>query len=85
MVLETGAAHDRATIFIGEDDEAIDVRRLRTLINRKSPAIQFEILPDVNHFAIFTSGSVHKILIEWLGQCAELRPLKDSIEVVTKA
>jgi hypothetical protein len=59
---------DSALILIGENDEAIDPYRLKTLIDRKSPAARFDILPDVNHFAIFLSGTVHKIVNEWLMQ-----------------
>lgn len=69
---------NKATILIGENDEAVGAHRLQTLISRKSPTTRCEILPDVNHFAIFTSGAVHKILIEWLAQCGETRLTKDS-------
>ncbi|MFC5431705.1 alpha/beta hydrolase [Paraburkholderia denitrificans] len=56
----------KAVIFIGEHDEAVDAQRLQTLFARESPANQFQIVPDTNHFGIFTSARVHKMMIEWL-------------------
>lgn len=56
----------RAMVLIGEQDEAVDARRLRELFDQASPASTFTILPDTNHFAIFTSPAVHEKLAQWL-------------------
>ena len=66
---------DKAKVFIGEHDEAVNAQRLRELFVRESPASQFQIVPDTNHFGIFTSPAVHTMLIEWLAQCVETHPL----------
>lgn len=57
---------NNAMILIGEHDEAIDAQRLLKLANQISPEAEFKVLSDMNHFGIFTSAFVHKILVEWL-------------------
>jgi non-heme chloroperoxidase len=76
---------DNAMIFIGEKDEAIDAQRLKTLLNRKSPATRITILPDVNHFAIFTSGAAHAVVVDWLTQCAGTDSLINSVKIADPA
>lgn len=61
---------DKAMVFIGEHDEAVDAQRLQALFARESPASLFKILADTNHFGIFTSASAQQTLIEWLMQCS---------------
>lgn len=55
-----------AAVLVGEHDEAVDAQRLRKLFEREAPASAFTILPDTNHFAIFTSAAVHEQLAQWL-------------------
>lgn len=75
----------RAVIFIGEHDEAVDAQRLQKLIARESPATLFKILPDTNHFGIFASAGVHKMLVEWLAQPVETHPLNNTNDVADVA
>ncbi|WP_404612875.1 alpha/beta hydrolase [Caballeronia udeis] len=76
---------DRAAILIGEHDEAIDAQRLQMLLNRESPATSFKILPDTNHFEIFTSAAVHKMLVEWLAQRTAAIPMNSTTDVADVA
>ena len=59
---------DRGAVLIGEHDEAVDAQRLRALFERESPASAFTVLPDTNHFEIFTRAAVHARLAQWLMQ-----------------
>lgn len=75
----------RTAILIGERDEAIDAQGLRTLINRESGAIQYDILADTNHFGIFTSASAHTMIAEWLTQQAEMPTMHTATGLVDAA
>ncbi|EEA03540.1 alpha/beta hydrolase fold [Burkholderia sp. H160] len=56
----------KAIVLVGEHDEAVDAERLQKLFERECPASLFKILPDTNHFGIFTSAAVQKVLISSL-------------------
>ncbi|WP_233805449.1 alpha/beta hydrolase [Paraburkholderia sp. HP33-1] len=71
----------KAIVLIGERDEAVDAQRLQKLFARESPASLFKILPDTDHFGIFTSANVQKVLIEWLAQGVETHPLNTTTGV----
>lgn len=73
-----------AAVFIGEDDEAVDAQRLRKLFDRESPATQFNILSGTNHFGIFTSERVLKMLIGWLSG-VEIQPSVKAVDTVDLA
>lgn len=68
---------DKAAVLIGEHDEAVDAQRLRALFERESPASAFAILPNVNHFEIFTSAAVHEQLAQWL-----MEPARQSLHLM---
>ncbi|WP_167760188.1 alpha/beta hydrolase [Paraburkholderia pallida] len=59
---------DKGAVLIGEHDEAVDAQRLRALFERDSPTTTFTVLPDTNHFEIFTRAAVHERLAQWLMQ-----------------
>lgn len=59
---------NRAAVFIGEHDEAVDAQRLQKLVAKESPLTQFKILPDLDHFGIFTSVAAHDEIANWLAQ-----------------
>ncbi|WP_052391918.1 alpha/beta hydrolase [Paraburkholderia bannensis] len=65
---------DKAFVFAGEHDEAVDAQRLKELFQRECPASPFQIVQDMNHLGIFTSAPVHNMLIEWLAQREEMHP-----------
>ncbi|RAR65938.1 alpha-beta hydrolase superfamily lysophospholipase [Paraburkholderia unamae] len=76
---------DKAIVLIGEHDEAVDAERLQTLFARESPASLFKVLPDTNHFGIFTSAAVLDMLIEWLAQPAQSHSSRTTSDVADMA
>ncbi len=51
------AMGDDVLVLVGEDDEAIDGIALKMLIAENAPTAKITILPNVNHFGIFSEPS----------------------------
>jgi pimeloyl-ACP methyl ester carboxylesterase len=54
-------------VLVGANDEAIDPAALRTLIAANDPQAQIKIMPDINHFGIFSDPAALKAAADWLG------------------
>ena len=51
------AMGDNVWVLVGENDEAVDGVALKTLMAEGAPTATIAILPDVNHFGIFSQPS----------------------------
>jgi non-heme chloroperoxidase len=60
------ALEDKALVLVGADDEAIDPGALRALFATNAPRSQVAILPQINHFGIFTDPVALQKMTEWL-------------------
>ncbi len=60
------ALGDKALILVGTDDEAIDPDALKSLIAANAPRSQFAILPNINHFALFSDAAALRKMSDWL-------------------
>lgn len=76
---------DKAFVLIGDHDEAVDAQRLQKIFGRECPESRFQIIPDINHFGIFTSTSVHAMLVDWLAQDTETHRADNSSNVAPVA
>lgn len=53
-------------VLVGANDQAIDPGALRAEFAKSDPAAQVAVLPDVNHFGIFTDKAALAKMIDWL-------------------
>jgi alpha-beta hydrolase superfamily lysophospholipase len=60
------ALGERALVLVGANDQAIDPDALRALIATNAPLAQTKIMPDINHFGIFTDPAALKAAVDWL-------------------
>jgi pimeloyl-ACP methyl ester carboxylesterase len=60
------ALGDGAFAVIGADDEAIDAEVLRALFAKEAPQSQFTILPNINHFGVFSDAVTMQKIVPWL-------------------
>jgi pimeloyl-ACP methyl ester carboxylesterase len=60
------ALGERALVLVGANDQAIDPDALRALIATNAPHAQTKIMPDINHFGIFTDPAALKAAVDWL-------------------
>ena len=51
------AMGDNVLVLVGENDEAVDGVALKTLMAEDAPTATIAIVPDVNHFGIFSQPS----------------------------
>jgi len=56
----------KALVLVGADDEANDPAALRALFESHAPGSPCSIVPDVNHFAIFSDPGVLERIRRWL-------------------
>jgi non-heme chloroperoxidase len=63
---DIGALGDKALVLIGANDQAIDPEALRAEFAKGDPAAQFAIMPDVNHFGIFSDKAALARITDWL-------------------
>ncbi|HEX4409744.1 MAG TPA: alpha/beta fold hydrolase [Xanthobacteraceae bacterium] len=61
----------RTLVLIGTKDEAIDADALRELMADAAPQAQMKILPDINHFGIFTERVPLDIITTWMRSLPE--------------
>jgi non-heme chloroperoxidase len=60
------ALGSNALAMVGADDEAIDPPALRDLFAANAPSARVEILPQVNHFGIFSEAAALEKMAAWL-------------------
>ena len=53
-------------VLVGEKDEAVDARALRGLFAADRAGREVEILPGIDHFAVFRDESVLDRVATWL-------------------
>jgi non-heme chloroperoxidase len=63
---DVGALNDKALVLVGANDEAVDADALRRLFAESAPRSQVIILPNINHFGVFSDLSALKAVIDWL-------------------
>ncbi|WP_310630185.1 alpha/beta fold hydrolase [Paraburkholderia sp.] len=56
----------QAAVLVGANDEAIDATLLGELIARASPHTYFAVLPDIDHFGVFTREPAMAAVAAWL-------------------
>jgi non-heme chloroperoxidase len=59
-------AMDRALVLVGANDEAVDGEALRTVFASSAPRAQVMVLPNVNHFGIFSDEAALRTIADWL-------------------
>ncbi len=60
------ALGDNALVLIGTEDQAIDAQALRTIVEQDAPRARMVVLPQVNHFGVFTDPKVLEMIAAWL-------------------
>jgi non-heme chloroperoxidase len=60
------ALGDNALVMVGADDQAIDAQALRTIVAENAPRATMTILPQVNHFGIFSDPKSLAAIADWL-------------------
>ena len=60
----------KATVLIGDQDEAVDAIALRGIFESHAPRAGMTILPGVNHFGVFSNGVAISAVIESMGAAA---------------
>jgi non-heme chloroperoxidase len=60
------ALGDKALVLVGADDEAVNADALRGLFAESGTRSQVIILPNINHFRIFSDSLASKTVIDWL-------------------
>jgi alpha-beta hydrolase superfamily lysophospholipase len=63
---DLAALGERTLVLIGANDQAIDPDLLRGEFAKSDAAAQFAVVPDVNHFGIFSNKAVLARIGEWL-------------------
>ncbi|MEI7296509.1 alpha/beta fold hydrolase [Paraburkholderia tropica] len=56
----------QSAVLVGAHDEAVDAPLLGELVARASPETYFAILPDINHFGVFTREPAIAAVAAWL-------------------
>jgi alpha-beta hydrolase superfamily lysophospholipase len=56
----------KALVLVGANDEAVDGEALRAVFAASAPRAQVMVLPNINHFGIFTDEAVLKTIADWL-------------------
>jgi non-heme chloroperoxidase len=56
----------RTLVLVGANDEAIDADALRALFAADAAQAQLKILPDINHFGIFSDPTALAVASDWL-------------------
>jgi len=60
------ALDHKALVLVGADDEAVDATALCDMLGRDAQRCQVTILPDINHFGIFSNAASFQTIIGWL-------------------
>ena len=60
------AYDDKALVLVGADDEAVNADALRGLFAGNAPRSRVAILPNINHFGIFSDALALQTVIDWL-------------------
>jgi pimeloyl-ACP methyl ester carboxylesterase len=60
----------KATVLIGDQDEAVDAIALRGILESHAPRAGMTILPGVNHFGVFSDGAAISAVVEAMGAMA---------------
>ena len=60
------ALGDNALVLVGSDDQAIDAQAPRAIIEQDAPRARMVVLPQVNHFGIFSDPKVLEMIAAWL-------------------
>jgi len=53
-------------VMVGANDQAIDPEALRAEFAKSDPAAQVAVLPDINHFGIFSDMTATTKVVDWL-------------------
>lgn len=61
------AIGDKALVLVGANDEAVDPDALRTLFANNAAGTSVTILPNLNHFQIFTDAIALRTITDFLG------------------
>ena len=56
----------RALVLVGEDDEALDPDALRALFSREAPNAEFEVMPQIDHFGVFSNPRALETISRWI-------------------
>jgi pimeloyl-ACP methyl ester carboxylesterase len=62
----------RTLVLVGAKDEAIDADALRELMADDAPQAQMKILPDVNHFGVFSERAALDVIALWINGLPEV-------------
>jgi len=60
------ALGDNALVLVGAADEAVDGDALRKLLTASAPSARIEIMPQINHFGIFSDDRALQAITGWL-------------------
>jgi non-heme chloroperoxidase len=63
---DVGALDDKTLVLVGADDEAVNAEALHDLFAERAPRSRVAILPNINHFRIFSDTLALKTVIDWL-------------------
>lgn len=63
---DLGALGSGSLTLVGERDQAIDAEALKEMFAGSAPRATFRILPDVDHFRVFTQPAAIAEIVGWL-------------------
>lgn len=63
---DIAALAGKTLVLVGANDQAIDPDALRAEFATNDPAAQVAILPDINHFGIFSDKAALAKIVDWL-------------------
>jgi non-heme chloroperoxidase len=64
--VDVRALDDKALVLVGANDEAVNAEALRALFEANAPRSRVSILPNINHFGIFSDALALQTVIDWL-------------------
>jgi non-heme chloroperoxidase len=63
---DIGALGEQTLVLVGANDQAIDPEALRAEFVKNAPRAKVAVLPDVNHFGIFSDRAALAMIADWL-------------------
>jgi hypothetical protein len=57
---------DQTLVLVGANVEAVDGEALRRLFAGSAPGARVEVMPNVNHFRIFSDSLALQTITDWL-------------------
>jgi uncharacterized protein YndB with AHSA1/START domain len=57
---------DEVVVLVGEYDEAVDPEALQIVFKDAGSNAEVHVLPDTNHFGIFSDQKAHQVIVDSL-------------------